>query len=922
MVSPRLPAFQGRTRERQVLDRLLETVHTGESAVLVIRGEAGVGKTALLRYCARQASGYRVVQIAGIESEMELPYAAVHQLCAPLLDRLPDLPPPQQDALSIAFGLSSGAAPDRFLVALATLSLLALAAAERPLLCLVDDGQWLDTVSGQIVGFVARRLAAESVAMVLAFRTPSTEHQFDDLPELSLGGLADEDARALLATVVPGRLDDRVRDRIIEETRGNPLALLELPRGMAVAELAGGFALPDARDLPDHIEEHYLRRIGRLPEETQQLMLVAAADPVGDASLVWRAVEALGISREAAAPAAGEQLLEIGSRVRFRHPLVRSALYRSAPASARRAAHGALAIATDPGADPDRWAWHRAQATSGPDDEVAAALERSAGRAQARGGLAAAAAFLERSASLTADPADGVERLLAAAQCNVHAGAFDAAVRLLAAVESRPLDEFGRARVDLLRGRVASASSAGHEAPARLLQAARRLEPLDPALARETYLDAWGAALFAGRLADADVHEVSRAARAAPQATHEPRPNDLLLDGLSQLVVEGRAAATPTLRKAVRAFRDERVSREQWLQWGVLASSAAVTLWDFDGWDAVSSRQIELARDAGALGLLSIALNGQGMIAAWSGDFEVAEALSAEDDAVREATGTHISPYGAMLLAAFRGRDEESSVLADATIDDAVARGEGLGVQLARWASAVVDNGLGRYEQALIAATIASDETAGLFISTWALPELIEASVRTGQTELGMAALERLTDATGAARSDWALGVVARSRALLSDDEEAEACYQEAVRRFSHTPLRPELARAQLLYGEWLRRQHRRVDARAQLRTAHELLVGIGMEAFAERARRELLATGEKVRKRGDDTRVQLTPQEAHIARLARDGRTNSEIGTELYISARTVEWHLRKVFTKLGIVSRKGLQDALAGADRQTASA
>jgi len=757
---------------------------------------------------------------------------------------------------------------------------------------------------------------------VLALRTPSTERQLEDLPELSLGGLADEDARALLATVVRGRLDDRVRDRIIEETGGNPLALLELPRGMGSAELAGGFALPDARDLPDHLEEHYLRRIGGLPEATQQLMLVAAADPVGDAPLVWRAAETLGIGREAAVPAAGEQLLEIGTRVRFRHPLVRSALYRSASASDRRAAHGALAIATDPDADPDRWAWHRAQATSGPDDEVAASLARAAGRARARGGLAAAAAFLERSANLTTDPADGVERLLAAAQCNVHAGAFDAAVALLAAVESRPLDEFGRARVELLRGRVASASSAGREAPARLLQAARRLEPLDPGLARETYLDAWGAALFAGRLADADVREVSRAARAAPAPDHELRPNDLLLDGLARLVVEGRAAATPTLREAVRAFRDEKVSGEQWLQWGVLASSAAVTLWDFDGWDAVSSRQIELARDAGALGLLSIALNGQGMIAAWSGDFEVAEALSAEDDAVREATGTLISPYGAMLLAAFRGRDDESSVLADATIEDAVARGEGLGVQLARWATAVVDNGLGRYEDALTAATIASDETAGLFISTWALPELIEASVRTGQTHLGMAALERLADATRAAHSDWSLGVEARSRALLSDDEEAEACYQEAVHRFSSTPLRPELARAQLLYGEWLRRRHRRVDAREQLRTAHELLVGIGMEAFAERARRELLATGEKVRKRSDDTRDQLTPQEAHIARLARDGRTNSEIGTELYISARTVEWHLRKVFTKLGIVSRKGLQDALAGADRRTAPA
>ncbi len=922
MASPRPPAFQGRTRERQVLDQLLETVHSGESAVLVIRGEPGVGKTALLRYCARQASGFRVVQISGIESEMELPYAGVHQLCTPMFGRLADLPPPQQDALRIAFGLSSGGAPDRFLVALATLSLLAQAAAERPLLCLVDDAQWLDRASAQIVGFVARRLAAESVAMLFAVRTPSTERQLEDLPELSVGGLADEDAGALLATVVPGRLDERVRDRIIEETRGNPLALLELPRGMGAAELAGGFALPDARDLPDQIEENYLRRIGALPDETQRLMLVAAADPVGDAPLVWRAAETLGIGRDAAAPAAGEHLLEIGSRVRFRHPLVRSAVYRSASATDRRAVHGALAGATDPGADPDRWAWHRAQATPGPDDGVAAELERSAGRAQARGGLAAAAAFLDRSASLTVDPGRSVERMLAAAQCNIQAGAFDAALGLLAAAESRTLDELGRARVELLRGRVASASSAGSEAPAQLLKAARRLEPLDVSLARETYLDAWGAALFAGRLANADALEVSRAARAAPRPSPEPRPSDLLLDGLAQLVVEGRAAATPTLQRAVSAFRGGQVAAEQWLQWGVLASSAAVTLWDFDGWNAVSARQIELAREAGALGLLSIALNGEGMIAAWSGDFEAAEALSAEDDAVREATGALISPYGAMLLAAFRGRPAEASALAEATIEDAVTRGEGLGIQLARWATAVVDNGLGRYEQALAAATVASDETAGLFISTWALPELVEASVRSGEPQFGEAALERLAEATRAADTDWALGVEARSRALLSSDEHAEAGYQDAIDRFHGTRLRPELARAHLLYGEWLRRQHRRVDTREQLRTAHELLAAIGMEAFAERARRELLATGEKVRKRRDDTRDELTPQEAHIARLARDGRTNSEIGTELYISARTVEWHLRKVFTKLGIVSRKDLQGALGGDDREVASA
>jgi DNA-binding CsgD family transcriptional regulator/tetratricopeptide (TPR) repeat protein len=903
-----------------VLDRLLENVRGGESAALVIRGEAGVGKTALLRYAARQASGFRVAQIAGVESEMELPYAALHQLCAPMLVQLDALPDPQGAALRVAFGLSSGDPPDRFLVALAALSLLAQIAEDRPLLCLVDDGQWLDGASGQVLGFVARRLQAESVTMVFAVRELADDRPFAGLPELMLAGLAPDDARAVLATVVPGRLDERVRDRIVAETRGNPLALLELPRGMSAAELAGGFAVLDGGDLRGHIEDHYSKRLDGLPEATRRLMLLAAADPVGDASLVWRAAQTLGIDLDAAAPAATEQLLDIGAGVRFRHPLVRSAVYRGSSASERQAAHGALAIATDPEIDPDRRAWHQAQAASAPNEQIAADLERSAGRAQARGGLAAAAAFLERAAELTVDPTRRADRMLAAAQCHLQAGAFDDALGLLAAAESTPMDDFGHARADLLKGLIAAGTSP-RTAPLELLKAAKRLEPLALELARQTYLDAWGAALFAGRLAGpgGSVHDVSEAARAAPRSVASAGPSDLLLDGLAALVTEGRLAAAPLLRPAVSLFGGDEVSAEQWLRWGVLASSAAVTLWDFESWEAVSTRQIEVARAAGALTPLSVALNGQAMIATWRGELEEAAALSAEDEVLKDATGVQISPYGAMLLAAYQGRMPEATVLADATIKDAIARGEGLGVQLAQWTIAVLQNGLGQYEDALEAAEQATDER-GLFISTWALAELIEAAVRCGRPDRAADALARLIVATSISDADWALATQVRARALLAEGDVAEDLYREAIERLSRTPLRTELARAHLLYGEWLRRENRRVDGREQLRVAHDIFAAMGADGFAERARHELLATGEQVRKRRDDTRDDLTPQEEHIARLARDGRTNPEIGAELFISARTVEWHLRKVFTKLGITSRRGLHDALPSRDANTA--
>ena len=919
MATRRPPVLLGRAGERQVLDRLLENVRGGQSAVLVIRGEAGVGKTALLHYCARQASGFRVARIAGVESEMELPFAGLHQLCAPMLGRIGGLPEPQQAALSVALGLSSGAAPDRFLVALAALSLLAEVAAERPLLCFVDDAQWLDVASRQVLEFVARRLLAESVAVVLAVREPTGEREFLGLPELALGGLPAEDARALLATVIPARLDERLRDRLLEETRGNPLAILELPRELSATQLPGGLGLLEEQALPRRIEESFLRRLDALPEEPRRLLLLVAAEPVDDPLLVWRAAERLGIAPSAADETEG--LLAIGERVAVLHPLVRSAVYRSAPAPERRAVHRALAEVTDARADADRRAWHLAAAAAGPDEDVASELERSAGRAQARGGLAAAAAFLRRSVALTRDPARRTERALAAAQASLRAGAFDAALGLLAAAEAGPLNELERARVDLLHAEVAYAQNRGSDAPLRLLRAAGRLETLDVRLSRDTYLDAWSAALFAGRLASAgSLLDVSQAVRAAPEPAHPPRPCDLLLDGFALVFTEGRLAATPVLRRAATAFAGTSVSPEEVLRWGWLATAAAVYVWDHDTCLGIATREVQIARDAGALEVLAVGVNVLGQATALSGDFGRAAQLVAEADAVIEATGARVAPYAALVLAAFRGQEAEGSKLIDATIAEATAGGQGTAVQYAHWAKAVLMNSLGRYEEAFAAAVAASDDTPELFVATWALSELIEAASRTGNADRASGALDRLLDSANASATDWGLGIAARSRALLSDGEVAEGLYREAIDRLSLTRLRTELARAHLLYGESLRRMGRRVDAREQLRTAHEMLAATGMEAFAERARRELLATGQKVRKRAAETRDELTPQEDQIARLARDGLSNPEIGARLFLSPRTVEWHLGKVFTKLGVTSRMGLHDALPRAEQQAA--
>jgi len=907
------PGFVGRTSERELLDGLLARVRVGESEVLVIRGEAGIGKTALLRYTARQASGYRVAELTGMEAEMELAFAGIHQLCGPMLNRLSGLSPPQRDALSVALGLAAGEAPDRFLVGLAVLSLLATVAEERPLLCLVEDAQWLDGASSQVVGFVARRVRAESVAMVVAVREPAVAPDFEGLPELRLEGLPEGDARSLLHGVVSGRLDGGVVDRIVGETAGNPLALLELPGRMTAAELAGGFELPATGELPAHIERHYIRRIRELPEPTQRLMLLAAAEPVGDAPLVLRAGRRLGIETDALAPAEAAQLLQLGTSVRFHHPLVRSAVYRAAAPDSRQRAHEALAEVSDPDSDADRRAWHRALASRGPDEDVAAELERSAARAQARGGAAATAAFLDRAAGLTPDPARRRERALVAAGASVQAGDFTAARRLLAMADAGPLGDFQRAQVDLLQAQLAFVSSRGTDAIALLLAAARRLETLEVSIARETYVDAFSAALFGARLnGSVGIPEVADAARAAPRAPQvEPSSADLLLDAMVALA-DDYDTAVPRCREAILRLSGEKASPKERLRWLWQGCVLALEIWDDEHALSLSRSSVQIARETGTLSELALALSAHTPILVFCGDLSSADATVSETESVQEATGIRSAPYGALILSAWQGREGDTTNLIEATEREANARGEGIGLAISAYARAVLCNGLGRYEEAL-AAAVAASEHREVVAENWGLSELIEPATRTGRTDLAAEAMSRLARKVHATGTDWALGIEARSRALLSEDAGAEGSFQQAIDRLSRTGVRAELARTHLLFGEWLRRMNRRVDARAELRIAHDSFASMGMGAFAERAERELSATGDTVRKRTVETRDDLTAQEREIAALARDGLSNPEIGARLFLSRRTVEWHLRHVFAKLGIQSRRELSSALA---------
>jgi DNA-binding CsgD family transcriptional regulator len=908
----------GRDAECAAVDQLLRQVRDGASAALVVRGEPGIGKSAILDYAAQAAAGFLIVAVTGIESEMEVAFAALQQACAPLTKHLGQLPPPQAEALRVALGLSSSAPPDRFLAGLGVLSLAAEAADAQPVLCLIDDAQWIDQTSLQALAFAARRLYGESVAMIFATRTGIQVPDLAGLPELVLGGLPVPDARAVLATVVPGRLDERVRDRIVAEAAGNPLALLEFSREVTAAgDLAGGFGVSPwmVRPLADRVAERFLARVVTLPAATRRLLLLAAAEPLGDPGLLKRAGDRLGMSIADLAPAESEGLVRLGAQVTFRHPLVRSAIYRSAPVADRQAAHAALAEATDAEHDIDHRVWHRAHATFGPDEVVADELERSAGRAQARGGPAAAAAFLERAAALTADPRRRARLMLASAESKHDAVARKDTAAMVAAIDVGQLDEMEQARLERLSARTVLTARSGSEAPQLLLRAARRLEPLSAPLSRDTYLDAFAAAMIIGPHALGDSWpELAGSALAAARSWDLADADTLLLRGLALQVTEGYAAAVPALRRAVRSFLAVPVPAGDTSAALWLACRTAMNLWDDEPWHLLAGRMVASARDGGALtGSPLSALVASTLLA---GDFAEAVALIEETNMITAQTGAVVSMHGPMALAAWQGREPLAAVpVQPPTATPAAAAVGGTVGTISSYTTALYYNGIGRYQEALTAASSACERSDGLGFALWALPELVEAAARSGEREVAAAGLERLRASTGPSGTDWALGMEARCHALVladGNDPTAEERYTESIDRLGRTRIATHLARSRLLYGEWLRREKRRIDARAQLRIALAMFTQMGADGFAARAERELAATGERVRKRDVQPGPELTPQEAQIARLASEGQSNPEIAAQLFLSPRTVEYHLHKIFTKLDITARGQLARAL----------
>lgn len=910
----------GRIKERHALDLLMTAVRGGQDRVLVVHGEAGVGKTALLDYVSRRASGCRVMRVAGSQSESELAFAGLHQLCAPMLGHLEALPAPQRDALRTVFGISHGSSPDQFLIGLAVLRLLSEATRQQPVVCVVDDYQWLDRASASTLGFVARRLAAQPVGLVFGVRVP--DEGLTGLPRLPVTGLREADARALLDSTLIGALDSRVKELIIAEARGNPLALLELARGLTPERLAGGFGLPDATPLPVRIHETFRRQLDALPVQSQRFLQVAAAEPSGDPLLVWRAAALLGIPADSAEPALQQKLLQIGAAVRFCHPQVRSAAYHAASTEERRRIHATLAEVSDPASDPDRLAWHRAEATVRPDEDVAAELEQSASRAKSRGGLSAAAAFLERAALLTPAPGRRIARALAAAEFKHQAGASDAAAKLLAIAEAGPLDERDRARVSLLRGRMAFSAGRGKETTVLLLDAAQRYEDLDAQLAREAYTEALSAALRGHGSDYTTALDVAKAALDLP-APPERRASDLLLEGIATLVADGYDAGVPTVRRAIDILRSGEEaggeSSSEQLRLLYLACRGAVSTWDDQSWRELGTRQIVLARASGALSQLPFALTQMVGLHLHAGELTTAAALVQEISAIKKATSAELPDLGAMALAAWEGRDGDALRLITEIISEMTARGRGFGAAVAHYAASLLHNGLGQHKDALVAAELAADHRQELAFANMALVELIEAAVRCGQRDRAAAAMERLTALTEPCDTAWGQGVTARCRALLSEGALAERLYREAIACLGTAPARAELARAHLLYGEWLRSEDRRGEAREQLQIAHGMLQEMGMGAFRDRASEQLLAVSSasgarKVRSpRILAVGEALTDQEVQVARLARSGLSNPEIGNQLYISARTVQYHLGKVFTKLGITSRNELAHALS---------
>ncbi len=907
----------GRSVEREALGGLLARGADGFGGALVLRGGAGVGKTALLdeTVAAAAAGGMRAVRLTGVEAEAQLRYAGMHRFLLPFADQLERLPVPQRDALRSTFGLVAGPPANRFLVALGVLTLLEDVASQAPLVCVVDDVQWLDPESEVLLGFVARRLAAERVMLLFAVREAAGQAPaLAGVPELAIGGLDDDAALDLLASLAPGWLSPAVGARIVAETGGNPLALVEVAGELSPGQLAGSEVLPQPLPVASSLEEAFGRRVRQLPAEARLLLAVAAAEPTCSQALLWRAAAKLGIDPEAAGTADLSDLAEIAPQVVFRHPMVRSVAYYSTPPRQRRLIHQALAAAGDAGQQPDRVAWHLANAADQPDEAVAGQLEQAAERARDRGGYAAAVTFLSRAAELSVNQGLRAGRLLAAAEAALTAGQPGRAGALLEEATRPPGDPLARARATRLQGAIRFAAGQAGEASTLLLEAARAFEPIDARTAREVLLEAFEAALSVGwTLRQAALADVARTARAIPGPSDPgASATDLLLDGFAARVTTGYTAGVPLLRRAIAKLRAGELSAEEGMRRLRLGCLAAEELWDDQAQHALATRCVQLARDSGAPMILAVALSELSAVAEVSaGRLDAARACIAEGREIPAATanpGMAGTASGAeMFELAWRGREQDARRLAAAAASQSARADRGSQDIFTQHGLAVLELGLGNYQAALRSA-LAVYEADAPPAGTRVLPDLVEAAARSGETELAHAAVARLADRALAAGTELALGLLARSRALLAGDGDAENLYQEAIGHLKQCTAAPQLARAHLVFGEWLRRQRRRRDAREQLRTAHDMLTSMGAEAFAERARVELLATGEHARQRTAGTQDELTAQEAQIARLVSQGESNRDIAAQLYISPATVDYHLRKVFRKVGVASRTQL--------------
>jgi DNA-binding CsgD family transcriptional regulator len=902
-----------RLTETGVMQELLDRAREGSSQVLVLRGQAGIGKTALLREMAERAasSGMRLAQATGIQAEMEFDFAGLHQLLLPFAGGLEDLPEPQRAALGTVFGLASGRAPDRFLVGLATLTLLTDAAERQPLLCVVDDAQWLDRVSLEMLAFVARRLLADRVAMVFGLRDREERAEaLSGFPELRVGPLPPAAGKLLFERAAGGQVAELTSRRVLAEAAGHPLALVELGNGLAAGRGVPNTAPGQPLRLSERLELLYLNRARELPNEAQTFLVLAAAEQLGEPDRVWRAAAVLGLNPEVAELPEIRRMVSLSPRVAFAHPLMRAAAYWGAAPGERRRVHAALAAVTNPDADPDRRAWHLAEATDGRDDAVARELEVSAGRARGRGGWENEQALLERAAQLTEDPGRRAARRLAAAEAGLVAGnviGADALAEQAAPDLAQPLT---RARARRVRGLCLQAQGKTTEAVRILVDAALEMSAADPRRGRDTMLEAFSAAQFDGWFGP-ESSQVAVAVRRLPRPT-AAAAGDELLEGFAAIhegrTAEGYALLRVGVRSIAIAYDAPDTTLPRLLAW----SKAAGLLFDHSAWADLERHWIPALRDRGAVAVLIPALFSVGYNHLRAGRLSAAETALAEGRALAEGVGNRewLDGFNAseVLSLALRGNVPEGRALA------ARLRGEPIQKQwrdVTDLSVAVLELAAGRYDAALDAALQAR--------ALWPLlsPEdVVEAAVRCGRPEVAQAALDDFVPLAEAAGTPWALGVMARCRALLAgDDPGADDNYQESIGCLQRTPVTLSLARSRLVYGEWLRRQRRRRDARDQLRTALESFEHLGARGFTGRARGELAATGEHSTERTGQPGPQLTPQEAQIARLAAAGATNREIATQLFLSTATVDYHLRKVFRKLDVTRRASLPRALLDA-------